>query len=367
MAKTIDDISNEIFSLRNALVTGTITLNYKVPDENDDKKTTDKQAIVSQLKHSLIGEAPKILTEEAAAPWIKQVGDIHEEVTKNPVSEYLETMGLDGVAAGVEKIYEGKNFSVVWPYFASAFVGLFVPLVGGMLLASSTLMQRRLQNALLDRMATRFPSLTNRTIAMNDNGTRPGLVDRNHLQQREDAAAGGLASIPTGANFGPLRRQLQLLNPHLEAFNQHAPGFVTNYHKLPSSRAVTKIGVAIKKLKESMVGVNADDVGKVADALDKFPTPLPDARKLAKINKVVKDANPQAMKDVAKGAGKLVGVQQHLDPARWQALPKARTLSSAAKSAERLAKAGRDVGHAFDALKLAASQALTVIGPPATS
>ncbi|MFI8518974.1 hypothetical protein ACIGEZ_14275 [Streptomyces sp. NPDC085481] len=352
MAKTIDDLSNEVAQLRDALTKGTENFTYKVPNAKDDKKQDDKTALVSQLKHSLIGDAPKILTEEATQPWVKQIGDIHEEATKAPLTEWLEAAGLDGVAAGVEKIKEGKNFGTIWPYFASAFMGLAIPAIGLLLAAMSINIVRNVTE-----------KITGRILAGNANGGW-SLQNRTAVEQRENRVFNGgtsLADIPPGTNFDALRNQLQTLNPHLEKFNDQAPKFTREFGKLPKANAITKTADAVEKIKNALTGLDTDKITALAKALGKLtgavkhhdPKKVPDPGKIERLNTAMAAANPAAIKEMATATGKLASAQRHFDPKK---LPKAGSLSSAARAAERLADAGRDVAQAFNNLRLAAQR-----------
>lgn len=272
---------------------------------------------------------------------------------EGPLTEWLEAAGLDGVAAGVEKIYEGKNFGTIWPYFASAFVGLAIPALGLLLAARSTDIVRNISERFLGRIP-----------AVNENGGW-SLQNRQAVEQRERRVFNGgtsLADIPATANFDNLRTQLQQLNPHLEKFNDEAPKFTTEFHKLPKASAVTKAADAVDKIKNAMTGLDTDKITALAKALGKLtgavkhhdPKKVPDPRKLDKLNAAMAAADPAKIREVATATGKLASAQRHFDPKK---LPKAGSLSSAARSAERLADAGRDVAQAFNNLKLKAQEA----------
>ncbi|MGW6537550.1 hypothetical protein ACWGBV_26185 [Streptomyces sp. NPDC055051] len=385
---TIKDVLDRIDSLRGTMPSETVKVpNLDIEKLTEEEEKKQKEALkrgekpkpvpeddmvsISKFKHSLIEQSPKILTERhLPAQFITKIDDMHKELVKHPVTEWLEAAGLDGIAAGFEKIQENTDWKTYLPYFVSAVVGSVIaiaaPLFALMFVSKLQIFQRGLQTRLFDWLAAKFPTrlghLSTRTVALNDQMTGPGLVDRTHLNNREAMAAGGLGALPPNANFNDLREQLRQINPHLTTFNGQAPDFVSNLGKMPKPGAVKKIAEAVRKLKEAMTGVDSDKIGQVADAVKKFdPDKFPDPRKLDKLNKAVDKAKPETMRAIAKAVGKLVGAQQHLEPQRWQDLPKAQTLSSAAKSAERLAKAGHQVADAFDALKTAAQQAAAAI------
>ncbi|MEU8616686.1 hypothetical protein [Streptomyces sp. NPDC048623] len=373
MGKSIDDLSTEISQLKDVLTTTNADktngaeVTYKVPHPDQEKhkgEFVDQTDLVSKLKASLVGAVPKLLTEEAvaASSWVKQIGENNEELKKDSITEWAETAGLGGFAATWEKFKEGQNWI---PYALSTVGGLLVPVIGLMLLNNFTNIQRGLQNRILDGMAARFPSLAtrlgDRTIAMNDDGTRPALVDRGHLQTREAGGLANLADPPNAATLTPLREALDGINQKIKDFN-------TEVRKVPNARSLDKTATAIGKIKLVVSDLNVEQVTNAAEALKKFaPEKLPDPGKLVKINKAMDKADPTHMKSVAEATEKLVAAQTHLEPQRWHDLPKAGTLRSAAKAAERLADAGHDVAGAFDALKTAAQQAAAVIGAPAGS
>ncbi|MER8042283.1 hypothetical protein [Streptomyces sp. NPDC094032] len=359
MAETIPELSKEISDLKNSLLETTEKFTYKEQDEKDDKKFEEKLTFVSRLKNSLIGETPKVITEESAAPWIKQIGDIHEEVTKAPVTEWLEAAGLDGVAAGVEKIYEGKNFGIIVPYFISAFMGLAIPAIGLLLAAKSIDLVRRITAAVTG----------GRVLAANENGGW-GLQNRTDVENRERRVFNGgtsLADIPAGTNFDGLRNQLSTLNPHLEKFNTEAPKFISEFRKLPKVNDVNKAADAIDKVKLAVDAIDTDKVTATAKALGKLtgavkhhdPKKVPDPKKIEKLNLAMTSANPAAIREMATATGKLASAQRHFDPKK---IPKSGSLSSAARAAERLAKAGGDVAQAFNNLRLAAQRTASELG-----
>ncbi|BAU85419.1 hypothetical protein SLA_4535 [Streptomyces laurentii] len=288
-----------------------------------------------------------------------KIADIHKEATKAPVTEWLEAAGLGGVAAGVEKIKEGEGFKVFAPYFASALSGLLIPAIGLLMLANFRNFQRLLQGGILNGVSriTGGRFARNQILAMNDNGTFPRLQDRDQVRTREESAGGlgSLANPPAASTLQPLRDALADLNPKIGEFNREV-------RELPNARSLAKTADSIERIKAAVTGVDASKITQTASALNQFdPGKIPDPRKLDKVNKAMNQADPNKMQQVAKAGGKLVGAQRHLDPERWRQLPKAATLSSAAKSAERLAKAGGQVAQAFNSLKNAARDAAAAI------
>ncbi|MFE5482090.1 hypothetical protein [Streptomyces sp. NPDC056527] len=331
MGKTIDDVSQEIAQLKNDLATGTVKLTYKVPDDKNPDKAIDKEALVSKLKHHLIGDSPKILTEEAAAPWVKQIGDIHEEATKAPLTEWLEAAGLDGVAAGVEKIYEGKNFGVIWPYFLSAFMGLAVPALGLLLAAKSIDIVRNVTDKLFGWV-----------IANNENGgwSRQNREDVERRERRVFNGGAGLADLPETPDFGPLRRQLEELNPHLVTFNDQAPSFIREFRKLPKESAATKAAAGVKKIADAIKDIDHTRMQPVATGV-------------GKIQEAVRDADPRKIEKVAKATEKLKLATTNFNPDR---VPKAEPLQDAATAAGNLARQIGPLDRALAGLRTTVGQ-----------
>lgn len=374
MAVTNEELSKQLNDLHDRLTKGDfeVKVTYAkdpmdqlpgVKDPDGTKKEKEETFKVSEFKHALITGQPRLVTD-AMLPYdfVKRFAEMYEELQKEPMTEYLEAMGLDGFAAAHEKFYE-KNAD--WKdWLLSAIAGLFIPMVGGVLallfIANFTNLQRLLQGGLfnLASIISRGRIPRNLILAMNEGQTLPTPQNRAVVEAREQARTAGLAglgNIPDPTTLEPLRRKLVEVNEQIGPFNTEA-------RKLPKAGAITKIAAAVDKLNTAIGAANPTKIGQVADAVDKFdPAKMPDPRKLDSLNKAVDKSKPATMREIAKAVGKLVGAQQHLEPQRWQQLPKANTLSSAAKSAERLAKAGFQVRDAFDALKLAAQQATAAI------
>ncbi|MCX5392551.1 hypothetical protein ABZY68_19725 [Streptomyces sp. NPDC006482] len=290
----------------------------------------------------------------------KKIDDMHQELTKAKKTELLEGMGLDGFAAALEKYYEKSEY---WGYYLGAAVASFlVPVVGLMMLTNFTNFQRAVQG-LFFNLIDKIPGVNTRgrILAINDGNTLPRLQDAQQVRAREEAAGGGMASIPADANFEPLRRQLEALNPHLKEFNTQAGPFRTKFKDLPKAGAMTKAADAIDRIKTAVAAFDppktelvATAVGKLIEAVKDYdPKKIPDPKKIEKLNAAMVDANPTQIKAMATATGKLASAQRHFDPKK---LPKARGLESAARAAERLAKAGGDVAQAFNNLKLKAQE-----------
>ncbi|MER5208592.1 hypothetical protein [Streptomyces sp. NPDC002825] len=331
-------------------------------DEPTNKQiSTDIQNLRTYLTKS---DGTPLVTEQffqkqLPEKWTEHFQSMYDELTKAKKSEFLEAMGLDGFGAALEKYYESRSGAdTKWGwYLGSAIVGLMIPAMGVILTAWVVKLQRDIQ-----QLPARLMGNTNgRVLATSNTGRGIRLQNRTDVENREDAAGGNLAAIPRNANFAPLRYQLQLLNPHLDTFNQHAPDFLTNIDKLPSARAIAKTAKAVEKINLAVTASNPTKVGQLADALEKFdPQKTPDHRELDKINKTVAKSNPTKMRELATAVGKLSGAQRHFQPRN---LPDAATLSTSARAASQLADAGRNVAQAFNDLKLAARRAAQEIAP----
>ncbi|WP_406061241.1 hypothetical protein OG462_26125 [Streptomyces sp. NBC_01077] len=291
-----------------------------IPTLIADLKITIVQGHIRQIMEhgSVMGQLASI--SSTLEHFKEKIEDIHKEVVKNPVSEYFEAAGLDGIAAGIEKLYEGEGFGTAFKYWGSTVVGGMVALLIGALtiyLSGKFVALRRSIQELISRDGLI------RGYDANGDLTRQSRTD---IEARERRVANGgtsLADLPPGTNLGPLQTQLELLIPKIEKFNSEAPSFLTNFRKLPSERAMTKTATGIGKVSDAVAAAKPTDIEKVADATEK-----------------------------------LVAAQSGFDPRK---LPKARGLASAAEAAERLARAGDDVKTAFDSLKAAAQSAERVI------
>ncbi|MET9950344.1 hypothetical protein ABZ135_02185 [Streptomyces sp. NPDC006339] len=347
------DISAEISELKALLLydEARIMAKYDGDHQEKDPKKQPKEEpfLVTKLKATLIDESPKIVTD-AMLPFnfVKRFAEMYEELQKEQSSELLEAFGLDGVGAAVEKFHEDHENR--WNYFWSALSGIVVPLIiGGLVIVF-----RRL---ILDGFRWLQSKMFKGDVyALNETQTR---IQRQPLQNVKDRELQGAAVVltdpPDAARLNELKQALGDINRRIINFNKAVT-------KFPSPRTMAKTAEGVSKINDAITASNAEKIDKVAQAINSFdPTKVPDARKLDKLNKAVDKSKPATIRELARVIGKLVGAQQHLEPQRWQELPKARTLSSAAKSAERLAKAGLEVGRAFDSLKTAAQQAAAAI------
>ncbi|MEU7025336.1 hypothetical protein AB0A60_01470 [Streptomyces sp. NPDC046275] len=263
----------------------------------------------------------------------KDIADIHKEVTKAPVVEWLEAAGFNGFAAGLEKlINEKEGFLTYMPYFLSAAVGLIIPAIGVILTNRIMKLQRDLQQF---DFSTRTIDPTRQIRATSADGMSITRQNRDDVENREDAAAGGLGALPQNANFDNLRDQLSQLNPHLATFNQHAPDFTTNFRKLPSERAAKKAGEGIKRVAEALTGVDHSNM-----------TPI--AKGIQKIKDAMEGLKPREVEKVAKATRKLNDAMEGFDPKN---LPKANKVDGLATKMSELATATGTLRTKFEGLR----------------
>ncbi|MGW6564596.1 hypothetical protein [Streptomyces sp. NPDC054975] len=283
----------------------------------DPQPQPGKPPNVSQLKEHLIAVAPYVVTVQwmertFTAEFFKKIDDIHEEVVKAPLTEWLEAAGLGGVAAGVEKIAEGKTVGTWWPYFFSAFVGLAIPAIGLLLAAKFTGWSRTLQEKMFG----------GRVFATNENGTW-SRQNRQAVEDRESRVfnGGGLAAVPNAATTNAAREALQKLNEQITIFNRKAGSFRTKFNKMPSARELTKA---------------AKGVEKVSTAVD--------------------NVNTETLQTVTTKTGALKSVMADFAPNK---IPQ--DLRNATRAAEALDRAGQNLQERFQTLKTAAAGAATAI------
>ncbi|MFJ2936096.1 hypothetical protein ACIO8G_25495 [Streptomyces sp. NPDC087219] len=314
MTDTIEGLSKEITALKEALITGTIAVDQKKPDNK-----------VSELKQHLIEQAPKLITEEwfktqFNAEYFKKIEEMHQELVKAKKSEWMEAMGLEGFASAVEKFHED---SVWWPAYAlSAFIGLAVPAFLLALALNFKNLQRTIQGGIFNFLGRKWPQLRNQILAQRDGGLIPRRQDRDDVRRNEEASAGGMAAIPRNANFDNLRAQLERLNPELLTFNNRAPDFISGMRKLPSASKAGKAAEAIKKIADAITGVDHRSMPLVASGM-------------GKINGAVRNADPKKTTKFADAIGKLKIAMTGLDVDK---VPKAGTLGQAAEKAALLAE-----------------------------
>ncbi|MEU7292114.1 hypothetical protein AB0A76_02745 [Streptomyces exfoliatus] len=241
-----------------------------------------------------------------------QQDKVAEEVVKPTWEQVLEKLGLGPVAEIIKKGIEGGIGAAIVAGIV-ALGGVIVPLL---MIALGAFLVFQLQKW----HASRNPN--NETVGMRADGSF-GRRNFNDIQnERNGVAGGGIADLPANANFDSLRNQLTLLNPHLEAFNKHAPDFVTHFKKLPTESKATKAAKGVKAVAEAVAGVDHQAMPLVASGM-------------GKINGAVKNSDPKKTVKFADGIGKLKLAMTGLEVDK---VPKAGTLGQAADAAHRLAE-----------------------------
>ncbi|MFC7975627.1 hypothetical protein [Streptomyces cinereoruber] len=261
-----------------------------VKDPKDPRREREETFKVSELKAALIQGQPRVVTDNLLPfDFVKRFADVYEELQKEPWTEYLEAMGLDGFAAAFEKSQEKNEAWKSWLY--SAITGLFIPMVGAvialMFLTNFKIIQRTIQKAIFNGLLRWVPWVGDRVrdkiIAVDANNRFPKLQLAQDVKDREEAAGGGMAAIPRNANFDALRTQLEKLNPELLKFNRDAPDFVSNFRKMPKEAKAEKAANAVQKISDAIKLINARKLHKVAEGIEKLdlaldgfqPTKLP--------------------------------------------------------------------------------------------
>jgi hypothetical protein len=288
-----------------------------IPTLIADLKTTVVQGHIRQiLEHSAVMR--ELSTNFA---YLKEkIDEIHKEVVKNPVSEYFEAAGLDGIAAGIEKLYEGENLATAFKYWGSTVAGGMAALLIGALgvyLSGKFVQLRRTIQELVSRDGLI------RGYDANGDLTRQSRTD---IEARERRVANGgtsLTDLPPTANVDALRGQLERLNPELLKFNNRAPSFIREFRKLPTESKATKAAEGVKRIAEAIAGVNHAEMRPVAEGVNK-------------INNSMRNADPRKVEKVAKAVGKLKTSMVGFDATK---LPKAGDLQGSDTAMNNLATA----------------------------
>ncbi|MFB7454694.1 hypothetical protein [Streptomyces sp. NPDC056194] len=296
----------------------------------------------------------KLAPLDLLADMKSKIEDIHKEVVKAKKVEILEQLGMDHLAAAYKKLTE-EGWGAARDYFIAAVASTVVPLIGGALVLILSAWALKASRGIQERIFRGF------VLARTESGLGIWPQRRTDVETREANTGGVLntANIPDPTTLDALKLALADLNPKITAFN-------TAIRKVPRAGSLTKTADGITRVKTAVTGADPDNITALAKALGKLtgavkhhdPKKMPDPRKVEKLNTAIAAANPTEIEKVATAIGKLSTAQQHFQP---RSIPKAHTLSSAAKAAERLAKAGGDVKTAFDNLKAAAQAAERVI------
>ncbi|MFF9146983.1 hypothetical protein ACF1BN_19195 [Streptomyces sp. NPDC014861] len=274
-----------------------------VPDLIADLKITVVQGHIRQIL-----EHAEVLRELSFNfSYLKEkVEEMHKEIVKNPVTEYWEAAGFGGIAAGIEKLYEGEGIGTAINYWLSNGAGAFAAIViGGVALYLSG----KLTN--IQRSIQEFFSRDGLIRGYDANGDVTRQT-RGAIEGRERRVANGGTSIadlvgnPANAQQAEtLANALEKLNPQVERFDAKAPSFLNSFKRLPNQskadKAVTvleTVGAAIKKVNAVKLRKVAEGLEKLNDELGRFqPTKLPTDTQLGN--------TAQAMNNLATETGTL--------------------------------------------------------------
>ncbi|MEU6623562.1 hypothetical protein ABZ926_22705 [Streptomyces litmocidini] len=280
-------------------------------------------SIADEFQITLAGHYQSILTSRL--DYLKgKIEDIHKEIVKNPVTEYWEAAGFDGIAAGIEKLYEGEGLGTALKYWLSNGAGAFAAiLIGGIgvYLTGKLVSIRRDIQELLSR---HLPGATPGLIRGYDENGNVTPQTREQIEARERRVANGgtsLADLPQNANFDGLRTQLGLLIPQMEAFNEKAPAFLRDFRKLPKESAAQKAARGVKAVADAVKEVDHQSMPLVASGM-------------GKITGAVRNSDPKKTKKFADAIGKLKLAVKDLDVDK---VPKMATFQNAANAAKDLA------------------------------
>ncbi|MGA5063121.1 hypothetical protein ACPB9E_04950 [Streptomyces exfoliatus] len=239
-----------------------------IPNLIADLKITVVQGHIRQIMEHV--EALRDSSQHFA--YLKEkIDEIHKEVVKNPVTEYWEAAGFDGIAAGIEKLYEGEGLGTAVNYWLSNGAGAFAAIViGGIglyLAGKLTNIQRSIQAAVRPSGLIR---------AYNANGDVT-LQSRRDVEDRERRVANGgtgvadLVSNPANAEQArKLREQLVPLNKAVGKFDRLAPSFLESFRKLPSERKAEKAANGVTKISDAVKLVDRPALKEVAESVEKL-------------------------------------------------------------------------------------------------
>ncbi|MEE1817466.1 hypothetical protein PUR59_20870 [Streptomyces sp. SP18ES09] len=270
-----------------------------------------------------------------------KIEDVHKEVVKNPVSEYWEAAGFDGIAAGIEKLYEGEGLGTALKYWLSNGAGAFAAvLVGGIgvYLTGKFVSLRRDMQELISRLPGGTPGMI-RGYDEHGNVTRQ---TRDDIERRERRVANGgtsLADLPGSAataQIGPLRDQLENLNKEVLKFNNRAPAFLQSFRKLPTEAKAEKAAKGVERIATAIAGVDHTRMQPVAEGVNK-------------INNAMRNADPKKVEKVARATDKLKTAMLGFNPAK---IPKAADIRGTDTAMTNLAAATGTLRTKFNELRL---------------
>ncbi|MFJ5873776.1 hypothetical protein ACIQD1_03500 [Streptomyces sp. NPDC093088] len=219
-----------------------------------------------------------------------QIDEMHKEIVKNPVTEYWEAAGFDGIAAGIEKLYEGEGLGTALNYWLSNGAGAFAAIViGGLAVYLSgklTNIQRWIQELVSrDGLIRGYDANGNVT-----RQTRQTVEDRERRVANGGTGVADLLSDPAHAGRARrLREQLAPLNKAVDKFDRLAPAFLQLFGRLPNESKATKAANAVRTISGAVNAVNRVALREVTEGLEKLnlamdgfqPSKLPKEPELA--------------------------------------------------------------------------------------
>ncbi|GAA3072642.1 hypothetical protein GCM10017562_45140 [Streptomyces roseofulvus] len=276
----------------------------------------------------------------------KQSDEMHKEIVKNPVTEYWEAAGFDGIAAGIEKLYEGEGLGTAFKYWmsngAGAFAAIVIGGIGVYLAGKLTNIQRSIQEFFSrDGLIRGYDADGNVT-----RQTREAIETRERRVANGGTSLADLVGNETNvAQTRALREQLALLNPEVLKFNNRAPAFIRNFDLLPNERKAGKAAAAVDKIADAVGRINKDALASVA-------------RNIGKLADRMGQADPLHLSKVAEAIGRLVAAAKDLKP---EMIPKARPIQDTATAMDNLAQKVQPLEQALRELRTATGQLNTVL------
>ncbi|MFH8623919.1 hypothetical protein ACH4A8_18715 [Streptomyces vietnamensis] len=264
-----------------------------------------------------------------------KIEEVHKEIVKNPVTEYWEAAGFDGIAAGIEKLYEGEGLGTALKYWLSTGAGAFAAMVvGGIgvyIAGKLTGIQRSIQE---------FVSRDGLIRAYDENGnvTRQSRTDVENRERRVANGGTSLADLPSStdtARIGPLREQLEKLNAELLKFNNRAPAFLQSFRKLPTYAKAEKAANGVEKIATAVAGIDHSQMRPVAEGVNK-------------VNNAMRNADPRKITKVAKATDKLKAAMLGFTPTK---IPEGTKLEASARGMDSLTAATGTLRTKFNELR----------------
>ncbi|MFJ5828771.1 hypothetical protein [Streptomyces sp. NPDC093089] len=245
------------------------------------------KAPVSELKHSLVENSPRITTEEFIKNHFSeifgQIKAMNEEVVKTPWQEIMELLGFDKIVKGIEEFFKG-GFMAAFSALLLGVVQLMLPVI---LIALGAVVIGAIRWAMTKAMKGKVMTM---------NGPKgPFAVEKlEDVQKREARKANGgtsladLVSDPANAaNARKLREQLVPLNKAVDRFDKLAPTFLDLFRKLPSERKANKAALGVERISDAVKLVDRPALKEVTENIEKLNKPTGLASTVTKMGELV--------------------------------------------------------------------------------